>query len=123
MMPGGKYAAADLDKAGGTPLIAKRMLEGGYLSGDQISPSGQTIAAEAAFAVETPGQDVVRTLDNPVNDHGGLIILKGNIAPDGGVIKFFGYERTTQGPRSSLRLRERRASGRLRTRSTPATSL
>ena len=93
MMPGGKYAAADLDKAGGTPLIAKRMVEGGYLSGDQISPSGQTIAAEAAVAVETPGQDVVRTLDNPINEHGGLIILKGNIAPDGGVIKLFGYER------------------------------
>jgi dihydroxy-acid dehydratase len=93
MMPGGKYAAADLDKAGGTPLIAKRMVEGGYLSGDQISPSGQTIATEAAVAVETPGQDVVHTLDNPINEHGGLIILKGNIAPDGGVIKLFGYER------------------------------
>ena len=68
MMPGGKYAAADLDKAGGTPLVAKRMLEGGYLNGDQISPSGQTLAAEAAVAVETPGQDVVRTLDNPINE-------------------------------------------------------
>ena len=93
MMPGGKYAAADLDKAGGTPLIAQRMLEGGYLDGAQISPSGETLAAEAALAVETPGQDVVRTLANPVSDHGGLVILKGNIAPDGAVIKLFGYER------------------------------
>jgi dihydroxy-acid dehydratase len=93
MMPGGKYAAADLDKAGGTPLIAQRMLEGGYLDGAQISPSGDTLAAEAALAVETPGQDVVRTLANPVSDHGGLVILKGNIAPDGAVIKLFGYER------------------------------
>jgi dihydroxy-acid dehydratase len=93
MMPGGRYAAADLDKAGGTPLVAQRMLEGGYLNGDQISPSGQTLLAESAVAVETPGQDVVRTLDNPINDHGGLIILKGNIAPDGAVIKLFGYER------------------------------
>ena len=93
MMPGGKYAAADLDKAGGTPLIAQRMLEGGYLNGDQMSPSGQTLAQEATIAVETPGQDVVRTLDNPVSEHGGLVILKGNIAPDGGVVKLFGYER------------------------------
>jgi len=93
MMPGGKYAAADLDKAGGTPLIAKRMLEGGYLDGSQISPTGVTLLEESAIAVETPGQDVVRTLDNPCSDHGGLIILKGNIAPDGAVIKLFGYER------------------------------
>src|SRR4051812_44474443 len=94
MMPGGKYAAADLDKAGGTPLVARRMLEGGYLNGQQMSPSGQTLSEESSVAVETPGQDVVRTLDNPVSDHGGLIILKGNIAPNGGVIKLFGYERT-----------------------------
>jgi len=94
MMPGGKYAAADLDKAGGTPLVAQRMLEGGYLNGQQMSPSGQTLTEESSVAVETPGQDVVRTLDNPVSDHGGLIILKGNIAPNGGVIKLFGYERT-----------------------------
>jgi dihydroxy-acid dehydratase len=93
MMPGGKYAAADLDKAGGTPLIAQRMLEGGYLDGSQISPSGESLSTEAAVAVETPGQDVVRTLANPLSDHGGLVILKGNIAPDGGVIKLFGYER------------------------------
>ena len=93
MMPGGKYAAADLDKAGGTPLIAQRMLAGGYLNGDQISPSGQTLAQEATIAIETPGQDVVRTLDNPISDHGGLVVLKGNIAPDGAVIKLFGYER------------------------------
>ena len=94
MMPGGKYAAADLDKAGGTPLVARRMLEGGYLNGQQMSPSGQTLTEESSVAVETPGQDVVRTLDNPVSDHGGLIILKGNIAPNGSVIKLFGYERT-----------------------------
>jgi dihydroxy-acid dehydratase len=93
MMPGGKYAAADLDKAGGTPVVAKRMFEGGYLHTEPISPSGQTLLEESAVAVETPGQDVVRTLDNPINEQGGLIILKGNIAPDGAVIKLFGYER------------------------------
>jgi dihydroxy-acid dehydratase len=93
MMPGGRYAAADLDKAGGTTLVAQRMVEGGWLKGEQLGPSGETLAAVAATAVETPGQDVVRTVDNPLNDHGGLIILKGNIAPDGAVIKLFGYER------------------------------
>ncbi len=93
MMPGGKYAAADLDKAGGTALVAKRMFEGGYLHPDQISPSGATLFLESTDAVETPGQDVVRELDNPCSEHGGLVILKGNIAPDGAVIKLFGYER------------------------------
>jgi dihydroxy-acid dehydratase len=93
MMPGGKYAAADLDKAGGTPLVAQRMFEGGYLNDRSISPTGATLLEESAIAVETPGQDVVRTLDNPCSDHGGLVILKGNIAPDGAVIKLFGYER------------------------------
>jgi len=93
LMPGGKYAAADLDKAGGTPLIAKRLIEGGYLRGDLLTASGRTFAEESAQAVETPGQDVVATIDKPHKDSGGLVILKGNIAPEGAVIKIFGYER------------------------------
>ncbi len=93
MMPGGRYAAADLDQAGGTPLVAKRMMEGGKLRGDMITASGRTFAEEAAVAVETPGQDVVVTVEKPLKDSGGLVILKGNIAPDGAVIKIFGYER------------------------------
>jgi dihydroxy-acid dehydratase len=93
MMPGGKYAAADLDKAGGTPLVAKRMIEGGKLRGDLLTASGRTFAQEAEQAVETPGQDVVVTVDKPIKETGGLVILKGNIAPDGAVIKIFGYER------------------------------
>jgi dihydroxy-acid dehydratase len=94
LMPGGQYAAADLDKAGGTPLVAQRMIEGGVFDGDLPTPTGRSFAQEAATAVETPGQDVVRTVANPLKTSGGLVILKGNIAPDGAVIKIFGYERT-----------------------------
>jgi dihydroxy-acid dehydratase len=94
LMPGGQYAAADLDKAGGTPLVAQRMIEGGVFNGDLPTPTGRTFTQEAATAVETPGQDVVRTVANPLKTSGGLVILKGNIAPDGAVIKIFGYERT-----------------------------
>src|SRR5215218_6523440 len=93
MMPGGRYAAADLDKAGGTPLVAQRLIEGGKLRGDLLTASGRTFAVEAEQALETAGQDVVVTVANPIKDTGGLVILKGNIAPDGAVIKIFGYER------------------------------
>ena len=93
MMPGGRFAAADLDKAGGTPLVAKRMIEGGKLRGDLMTASGVTFEAEASDAVETPGQEVVVTVDAPIKDSGGLVILKGNVAPDGSAIKIFGYER------------------------------
>ncbi|MGI8477982.1 MAG: dihydroxy-acid dehydratase [Thermomicrobiales bacterium] len=93
MMPGGRYAAADLDAAGGTPLVAQRMIAGGKLRGDLMTASGRTFAEEAAGARETPGQDVVLTVEKPVKETGGLVILKGNVAPDGAVIKIFGYER------------------------------
>ena len=92
MMPGGKYAAADLDKAGGTTLVAQRLIEGGWMNADQLTPTGETLGFEAAKAVETPGQDVVHTKDNPLKATGGLNILKGNIAPEGCVVKLFGYE-------------------------------
>jgi dihydroxy-acid dehydratase len=93
LMPGGKYAAADLDQAGGTPLVAQRLIAGGKLRGDLLTAGGLTFAEEAADAQETPGQDVVVTVEQPLKESGGLVILKGNIAPDGAVIKLFGYER------------------------------
>jgi dihydroxy-acid dehydratase len=93
MMPGGKYAAADLDKAGGTALAAKRLVDAGLVTGNIMTVTGRTFAEEAAQAVETPGQDVVRPLGEPIKETGGLHILKGNIAPDGCVVKLFGYER------------------------------
>ncbi len=94
LMPGGKYAAADLDKAGGIQLVARRLVEGGFLDGSRPTPSGRTIAEESALAVETEGQDVVHTVATAIKASGGLNILKGNIAPDGAVVKLFGYEHT-----------------------------
>ncbi len=94
LMPGGRYAAADLDKAGGTRLVAKRLVEAGLVHGDAMTVTGRTFAEEAALAEETPGQDVVRSAADPIKETGGLVILKGNLAPEGAVVKLFGYERT-----------------------------
>ncbi|HXX99839.1 MAG TPA: dihydroxy-acid dehydratase [Candidatus Limnocylindrales bacterium] len=91
LKPGGRYVATDLYAAGGTALVAKRMLEAGLLRGDCLTVTGRTIAEEAAGAKETPRQDVVRTKNNPLKTTGGLVILRGNIAPDGCVIKVAGH--------------------------------
>ena len=93
LKPGGRYAAIDLQRAGGIPLVAKRLLEAGLLDANQMTVTGRTIGEEAKVAVETPGQDVVRPLSNPIKPTGGLVILKGNLAPEGCVIKVAGYER------------------------------
>jgi dihydroxy-acid dehydratase len=94
LRPGGRFVAVDLDRAGGIPLVAQRMLEGGYLDGSQQTVTGRTLAEEAAKAVETPGQEVVRPLTSPLKAVGGLAILKGNLAPEGCVVKLAGHERT-----------------------------
>jgi dihydroxy-acid dehydratase len=93
LMPGGRYAAFDLDLAGGTPVVAKRLVDGGHVHAGAMTVTGETFAEAASRAKETPGQDVVRQLGNPCKDTGGLVILKGNIAPNGAVVKLFGYER------------------------------
>ena len=93
LRPGGRYVAADLYRAGGAALVLKRLLEGRFVDGDQLTPSGCTIAQECESARETPGQDVVRPLHQPIKATGGLVILKGNAAPEGAVCKLFGYER------------------------------
>jgi dihydroxy-acid dehydratase len=93
LKPGGRYVAVDLDKAGGVPLVAQRLVTAGLVDGGQVTPSGRTLAEEAATAVETPGQDVVRPLESPLKPVGGLVILKGNLAPEGCVIKIAGHER------------------------------
>ena len=90
LKPGGKYVAADVDKAGGIQLIAKRLVEGGYADGEQVTVTGGTLAEESSKAAETPGQDVIRALDKPIKATGGLVILKGNLAPEGGVVKVAG---------------------------------
>jgi dihydroxy-acid dehydratase len=93
LKPGGRYVAVDLQRAGGIPLVAKRLIEGGLMDPNQMTVTGRTIGAEAEAAVETPGQDVVRPLSNPLKPTGGLVILKGNLAPEGCVIKVAGYDR------------------------------
>ncbi len=94
LKPGGRYVAVDVHKAGGIPLIAKKLLEAGLLDGSQQTPSGRTLAEEASLAIETKGQDVVRPVSDPVKKTGGLVILKGNLTPEGCVIKVAGVERT-----------------------------
>jgi dihydroxy-acid dehydratase len=94
LKPGGQYAALDVDKAGGWPVLAKRLADGGYVHKDTLTVTGRSFAEEAADAKETPGQDVIRALDNPIKKTGGLVILKGNLAPEGCVIKVAGTNRT-----------------------------
>ncbi|MEX2247907.1 MAG: dihydroxy-acid dehydratase [Dehalococcoidia bacterium] len=99
LKPGGRYVAADLDRAGGVQLVAERLVEGGFVDGSQLTPSGRTIGEEVRTAVETPGQDVVRPLSAPLKATGGLVILRGNLAPEGCVVKVAGHERMThRGP-------------------------
>ncbi len=93
LRPGGRYVATDLYAAGGVPVMVRRLLEGGLLHGDARTVTGQTLAEAAADAVETPGQQVVRSLDDPLKPHGGLAILRGNLAPEGCVVKLSGHER------------------------------
>jgi dihydroxy-acid dehydratase len=92
LKPGGRYVATDLYAAGGTALVAKRMLEAGLLRGDCLTVSGKTLAEEAGAAKETPGQQVVRTKNDPLKTSGGLVILKGNLAPEGCVVKVAGHK-------------------------------
>jgi dihydroxy-acid dehydratase len=92
LKPGGRFVATDLYAAGGTPLIAKRMLEAGLLQGSCVTVTGQTLAEEAASAKETPGQQVVRGKNNAIKETGGLVILKGNLAPEGCVVKVAGHK-------------------------------
>lgn len=105
LKPAGKYVATELYEAGGTALVAKRMLEAGLLKRDCITVTGKTIGEEAAAARELPGQDVVRTKDNPVKPSGGLLILKGNLAPEGCVMKVVGHN--TQNFRGPARVFDR----------------
>jgi dihydroxy-acid dehydratase len=91
LKPGGRFTASDLFKAGGTTLVAKRLLDAGILHGDQPTVTGRTIGEEAKDAKETLGQHVLRPLSNPIKPTGGLVILKGNLAPEGCVVKVAGH--------------------------------
>ncbi len=87
LTPAGKYVASDYQAAGGSRLLAKRMIDAGHADGSALTVSGKTLAEEAATAKETPGQDVIATFEKPIKPNGGLVILKGNLAPEGCVMK------------------------------------
>jgi dihydroxy-acid dehydratase len=93
LQPGGRYVATDLYEAGGVPLVLKRMREAGVLHADARTVTGRTIGEHAEEAKETEGQRVVRPLDDPLKPTGGFAILRGNVAPDGCVVKLAGHER------------------------------
>jgi len=99
LKPAGKYVAADVDAAGGIPVIAKRLLDGKHAHGSTITVTGKTFAEEASAAQETAGQQVIAPLSKPLKATGGLVIVKGNLAPEGGVVKMSGHERQShKGP-------------------------
>jgi dihydroxy-acid dehydratase len=91
LKPGGRFVATDLYAAGGTALVAKRLLDAGVLKGECATVSGRSIGEEAKGAKESAGQEVVRKLDAPLKPTGGLVILKGNLAPEGCVVKVAGH--------------------------------
>src|SRR5579884_411656 len=93
LKPGGSYVATDLYEAGGVGVVLSRLAEAGLLHRDAITVTGRTIGEHAAEARETQGQRVVRPLDDPIKPSGGLAILRGNLAPDGCVVKLAGHER------------------------------
>jgi dihydroxy-acid dehydratase len=92
LKPGGRFVATDLYAAGGTALVAKRLIEANLLHGEALTVTGRTLAEEAAMAKETPHQEVVRKIDAPLKPTGGLVILKGNLAPEGCVLKVAGHK-------------------------------
>jgi dihydroxy-acid dehydratase len=93
LKPGGEFVATDLHDAGGIPLVAQRLNEAGLIHGDARTVDGRTLGQIAEAAVETPGQRVVTLLSKPLKPTGGLAILRGNLAPDGCVVKLAGHER------------------------------
>ena len=92
LKPGGRFVATDLYQAGGTRLVARRLADAGLLHKKAVTVSGRTIGEEAADALELPGQQVVRPLQDPLKTSGGIVILKGNLAPDGCVVKVAGHD-------------------------------
>jgi dihydroxy-acid dehydratase len=93
LKPSGRFVAADMHRAGGIGLLAKRLLQGKLIHGATKTVTGRTLQDEAASAIETPDQEVIAPLDKPLKKTGGLVILKGNLAPEGCVAKISGHER------------------------------
>jgi dihydroxy-acid dehydratase len=95
LKPSGRFVATDMYRAGGVRLVAKRLLDAGLLNADAPTVTGRTIGAEAEDAEEPEGQEVIRPLDDPLKPTGGLAILRGNLAPDGCVVKVSGSARVS----------------------------
>ena len=93
LVPAGKYMASHFQAAGGSRLLAKRLIDAGHADGSTLTISGRTLAEEAALATETPGQVVIKTFEQPIKSTGGLVILKGNLAPEGCVMKIAAADR------------------------------
>ncbi len=93
LKPAGRFMAADVDKAGGIGVIAHRLTEGNLVNGSALTVTGRTFAEEAADAKETPGQEVILPLARALKPRGGMAILRGNLAPEGCVIKLAGHNR------------------------------
>jgi dihydroxy-acid dehydratase len=91
--PGGRFVATDLHAAGGVALVARELLKAGLVHGDAPNVDGRSLAQVATAVVETPGQEVVVPIERPLKASGGLAILRGNLAPDGSVVKLAGHER------------------------------
>ena len=99
LKPSGRFVASDMHRAGGIRLLANRLLQGKHLHESAMTVSGKTLGAEAGSAIETPGQEVIAPLDKPLKKTGGLVILRGNLAPEGCVAKISGHERLShRGP-------------------------
>jgi dihydroxy-acid dehydratase len=96
LKPSGRFVASDMHRAGGIRLLARRLLHGNYLHASAKTVTGLNIGAETESAVETPGQEVIVPLEQPLKATGGLVILKGNLAPEGCVAKISGHERLEQ---------------------------
>jgi dihydroxy-acid dehydratase len=94
LKPGGRFVAVDLDRAGGTRLVAKQLVDAKIVHADAPTVSLRTLGEEAALAEETRGQEVVTSAKKPFKATGGLVVLKGSLAPDGAVVKMAGHERT-----------------------------
>ena len=99
LKPGGRFAAVELHRAGGIALLTKRLIDGGYVDGDVLTVTGRTLGEECESVVETKGQEVVVPVSSPLRSEGGLVVLKGNLAPEGAVVKITQHTPTThRGP-------------------------
>jgi dihydroxy-acid dehydratase len=99
LKPGGRFAAVELHRAGGIALLTKRLIEGGYIDGDALTVTGRSLGEESDSVTETAGQEVVAPLSRPLRAEGGLVVLRGNLAPDGAVVKITAHTPTShRGP-------------------------